>query len=160
MHNAQHRRRLFTAQISQQLFNHGQQKSVEEDRSKPSVRNITHQGSPWCGEAAWLCIRPFGCGPLLSRHHVQLIPFSTVRQTSLPHLTNQSRTDSIFLVDYNHLRLMAESLYHHREPSIKDTLEEHRSPLLLGSPSTMTKFVNQSHFRILYYPLIRLLSPQ
>ncbi|KAM5522312.1 hypothetical protein FOXYSP1_16203 [Fusarium oxysporum f. sp. phaseoli] len=22
-------------------------------------------------DPAWLCIRPFGCGPLLSRHHVQ-----------------------------------------------------------------------------------------
>ncbi|KAG7003370.1 hypothetical protein FocnCong_v001387 [Fusarium oxysporum f. sp. conglutinans] len=60
---------------AQQLFNHGQQKSVEEDSSQPSVRNITHQGSPWRGEAAWLCIWPFGCSPLLSRHHVQLIPF-------------------------------------------------------------------------------------
>ncbi|KAH7154066.1 hypothetical protein DER46DRAFT_577905 [Fusarium sp. MPI-SDFR-AT-0072] len=100
----------------------GKKKRRRRQRSKPSVRNITHQGSPWRGEdlslecqgyvlvsdddrsgcpstvrdPAWLCIRPFGCGPLLSRHHVQL------RQASLPHLTNQSRTDSIFLVDYNH----------------------------------------------------------
>ncbi|EGU83601.1 hypothetical protein FOXB_05849 [Fusarium oxysporum f. sp. conglutinans Fo5176] len=99
---------LHIAQISQQLFNHGQQKSVEEDSSQPSVRNITHQGSPWRGEdlslefqgyvlvsdndrsgrpstvrdPAWLCIWPFGCSPLLSRHHVQLIPF--LHQYELP----------------------------------------------------------------------------
>ncbi|KAI3579273.1 hypothetical protein IWW34DRAFT_788969 [Fusarium oxysporum f. sp. albedinis] len=130
MHNAQHRRRLFTAQISQQLFNVRFNLKYEVVNilvslhcvsmgNKKASRKIAQYHNPQdlslecqgyvlvsdddrsshpstVRDPAWVCIRPFGCGLLLPRHHVQL------RQTSLPHLTNQSRTDSIFLVDYNH----------------------------------------------------------
>ncbi|KAL9562353.1 hypothetical protein ACKAV7_013436 [Fusarium commune] len=83
---------LNIAAAARQLFN--AKKSVEEDREKRKIAQYYNQqdlslecqgyvlvsdddrsGCPsTVRDPAWLCIRPFGCGPLLSRHHVQLIP--------------------------------------------------------------------------------------